>query len=87
MFRKRKQLTIEERMVILNEEILKYQRKGWIVMDKAATSAQLKKPAKKYGCLQRAMFGLLLLFTPRHDEYLFLEVTERGRVKRKKRKR
>ena len=79
-----KQLTVAERTAILDAEVLKLQKKGWVVQDRTPTTAQLLKPAEKYGGCARLMFGLLLLLAPRKDEYLLLEVTERGKVKRKK---
>lgn len=79
-------LSIEERKAILDAEILKLQRKGWVVEDRTDTTAQLVKPHKKRGCVTRLLFGLILLFFPKKDEYLLLEVTEQGKIKRRTRK-
>jgi hypothetical protein len=62
------------------------QRRGWEVEDRTDTTAQLAKPAKKRGYITRVLFGLSLLFLPKQDEYLLLEVTEEGKIERRKRK-
>jgi hypothetical protein len=42
------------------------------------------QPHEKRGCVTRILFGLFLLFFPKRDQYILVEVTENGKIKRKK---
>jgi hypothetical protein len=72
--------TADQLTAILDAEVAKYQRSGWVIQERTATTAQLMRPAKKYGGCARLAFGLFLLFAPRRDEFLFIEVAPSGKV-------
>ena len=75
--------TPDELTAILDAEVAKYQRAGWVIQERTTTTAQLMRPATKYGGCARLAFGLFLLFAPRRDEYLFIEVAANGKVSRR----
>jgi hypothetical protein len=77
-------LSTEERKAKLQKEITKLQHKGWVVQDRTDFTAQLMQPHEKRGCVTRILFGLFLLFFPKRDQYILVEVTENGKIKRKK---
>ena len=85
-------LSIEERRTILDREIKRYIKRGFRVINRTDTTAQLVKPKKfsfLWALLWFLLFGIglivyLLYYAGKKDEPVYLEVNERGRIKRTK---
>lgn len=84
------QLTVAARKAILDHEVTKYVRKGFRVQSRTDTEAQLVKP-KKFSFLWAALWFLmlgiglivyLLYYAAKKDEQVYLQVDQRGKVKR-----
>ncbi len=78
--------TADERKAILDRALMGYLKKGWVLHSRGDYWAQVTLSHKKYGCMARLAFGLLLLFAPRRDQVLTLSVNERGQLQKKLRK-
>ena len=84
-------LSTEERRGILEREIKKYVRRGYRVVSQTDTTAQLVR-AKKFSCLWALLwllvFGIglivyLIYYAAKRDDQVYIEVDERGKVKRR----
>lgn len=77
-------LTIEQRRAILQKEINGYAKNGWRVISQTDTTAQLVKP-KRLSCLWAILtVGIaLLLYLAAKDETAYLEVDEKGKLRRR----
>jgi hypothetical protein len=80
--------TIDERKAILDAEVIKWQRKGWQVLNRTDFNCQLRKKKDIDGCL--ALFLFLLAIIPGiiylvvasgKENTLFVEVSENGFLK------
>ena len=85
-------LSIEERRAILDREIKRYVKRGFRVISRTDTTAQLVKP-KKFSFFWAFIWFLVLIvgfviyllyYVSKKDETIYLEVDERGRIKRLK---
>ncbi len=82
-------LSLEARSEILNREIENYVRRGYRVLSRTDTTAQLVKP-KVFSCLWFLLWALLLVgwifyiawYLSKRDETVHLEVTPTGRIRR-----
>ena len=75
--------TLEERKSILDKEVLRLIRKGWIVKSRTDTTCMLIKGDTVMGCL--SLFISLLVLFPFFDERIktrIIEVTPEGLIKR-----
>ena len=85
-------LSIEERRTILDREIKRYVKRDFRVVSRTDTTAQLVKPKKfnfLWAILWFLLFGVglivyLLYYAGKKDQTVYLEVNERGRIKRMK---
>ncbi|OQY79800.1 MAG: hypothetical protein B6D41_22120 [Chloroflexi bacterium UTCFX4] len=80
-------LSSEERKHILDQEISKYQRQGWRLLNRTDTTAQLAFETKA-SCLVAIILALLLIVPAvlylmfyKGTKNLFLEVDEQGQIK------
>ena len=83
-------LPIDERRAILDQEIKRFVKKGFRVISRTDTTAQLVKP-KKFSFFWAFMWFLLvgiglivylLYYAGKKDDTIYLEVDEFGRIKR-----
>jgi hypothetical protein len=79
-------LPIEERKMILDQEVNKFVRQGWHMVSRTDTAVQLSRD-KRASCLLAMLLliffilpALLYLLLYRGTENLYLEVDEYGRV-------
>lgn len=88
-------MSIGERKQKLEREIKKYIRKGYRVTYQTDTSAQLVRP-KKFSFLWAFLWLLalgigiivyLIYYAAKRDDEIFIEITETGKVKRRKKLR
>ncbi len=82
-----KELMLQERRYILDNEVTRHQREGWVVVSRTETTAQLQKrvqaiPTWAVILLTILTLGIiwLFLFAFRKTATMFIEVDERGRV-------
>jgi len=75
----------EERAAILDAEISKYLKKGWIVQSQTETRAQLILKRER-GCIGKLLFGIWDLIFKRKGFMIVLEVDEHGKLSTCKRK-
>lgn len=79
-------MTLEERKHILDQEITKYQREGWRVLNQTDTTAQLlyeTKPSCLLAIILAIFFivpAILYLMFYKGTKKLFLEVNDQGKV-------
>lgn len=81
-------LTIEERSAILDKEVRKYAERGYRVVSRGVTTAQLVKPKKFsfiWALLWFLVFGVgilvyLFYYAAKQDQTIYLEVDENGKV-------
>ena len=85
--------SLEERKAILDAEVTRFVRRGFRVQSRTDTTAQLVKP-KKFSlgwaviwllCAVFPFVVYLLWYAAKKDEQVYLQVDERGKVKRTKR--
>lgn len=82
-------LSTEERSAILDREVSKYVKRGFRVISRTNTTAQLVKPKKfsfLWAVLWFLLFGVGLLiylfyYVSKKDETVYLEVDQQGHVK------
>ena len=88
----RPELTQAQRQQILDGEIAKYTKRGFQVTARTETTVQLKRP-KKFSFLWAFLWFLLLgigilvylfYYWSKKDDVVFIQVDERGKVKRTK---
>jgi len=78
--------TIEERKAILEVEVIRQQKKGWLITSKTDLSCQMTKEVKPDGCLTVILFitfiipGILYLVLSRRRYTIFIEVNEEGKL-------
>ena len=85
-------LTLDERRAILDKEIRKYVKRGYKVASRTDTSVQLVKPKKfsfLWALLWFLVFGIglvvyLIYYWAKKDDQLYLEVDDKGKIKRTK---
>lgn len=84
-------LTLDARRQILEREIVKYSKRGYRVVNRTDTTAQMVKP-RQFSCLAATLwtllFGIGLIFylfyyLAKKEDVVYLSVDERGRVSRK----
>ena len=84
-------LTLDARKQILEREIVRYSKRGYRVVSRTDTTAQMVKP-RQFGCLAATLwtllFGVGLIFylfyyLAKKEDVIYLSVDERGRVSRK----
>ena len=84
-------LTLDARKQILEREIVKYSKRGYRVVNRTDTTAQMVKP-RQFSCLAATLwtllFGIGLIFylfyyLAKKEDVVYLSVDERGRVSRK----
>lgn len=79
--------TIEERKAILEAEVIKQQKKGWLIISKTDTTAQMTKEVPPEGCLTIILFltfiipGILYLILRKKRYTIYIEVNEEGKLK------
>lgn len=85
-------LSIEERRVILDRQVKRYIKRGFRVVSRTDTTAQLVQP-KKFSFLWALLwflaFGVglivyLLYYAGKKEQTVYLEIDEKGHVKRTK---
>lgn len=84
-------LSLDERSAILDRVIAAYSQRGYRIVARTATSAQLARP-KPFSCVWAFIwflllgFGLLIYlfyYLAKRDDLIWLEVDEVGRVRRR----
>lgn len=81
-------ITIEARRAILDAEIANQVKTGWRVVSRTDTTAQLVKDKGPDGCITIFLLlffivpGILYMILYKGSENLYLEVDDRGNVKR-----
>ena len=79
--------TLEERKAILEAEIIKQQKKGWLIANRTGTTCQLTKEKKPETCLIVILFllfvipGLLYLIITKGNVTVYIEITDEGEIK------
>jgi excisionase family DNA binding protein len=79
--------TLEERKAILEAEIIKQQKKGWLIANRTDTTCQLTKEKKPETCLIVILFllfvipGLLYLIITKGNVTVYIEITDEGEIK------
>jgi hypothetical protein len=75
--------TLEERQNILDEEVLRLKRKGWIVKNRTETTCFLIKEDTTMGCLSLIVSFLTLFpFFEQRIKTRIIEVSPEGIIKR-----
>lgn len=81
------ELTLDERARILEREVTKRQREGWLLVDRTTTTAQLQKQVQLFPTwavvlLTIVTLGLiwLVLLAFKKSATMFIEVDEAGHV-------